>query len=303
MLISSERVDKGDDVKRKRFNKSSCEDEQNSWEFRTEQFEEEDESMSINSAVHDFNRDSSGYEEYRPERVLLASIIKSNSNILHGDFESALERFRLELKSTVSDPLKVVIGGVQYSVCLQFYQSTLDMEASKKIHGLPIWKKYGSCARCDVKGRRVKLKKGYTISWYPDESVEQYSISNIPSAGLRSTCLPPPWADGYDALHLINEGTSRDLLRDLLGPGSRLKLSLSKQTRKVMGESVEHCANAKRNKFSYFVGPNPTICENWLRSATDVQCPHPHIDSLRARNNAASVHISFTLVMYTDYCR
>ncbi|CAO4363417.1 unnamed protein product [Caenorhabditis nigoni] len=217
--------------------------------------------------VHDLNFGSGRFEEYRPEHVLLSAIIKTSSTFTHNYFESALERLNLDIKSTTIDPLLMKVNGVDYKACLQIYQSVLDMDASKKIHGYPNWKKYGSCGRCNVRGRRIKVNKGFSISWYPGGAVAQYSNHNFPTDAIRITCLPPPWNDGYDALHLINEGTTRDLLKDLLGNGKRMKLRLSKDMKIRWAKALKSAQTPKGMSSATLLDP----LQLSARSGSEVQ--------------------------------
>ena len=49
---------------------------------------------------------------------------------------------------------------------------------------------------------------------------------------VKKTSLPPPWKHGYDGLHLIYEGSSRDMLKELLGKGGKLMHDINQSERK-----------------------------------------------------------------------
>ncbi|PIC37218.1 hypothetical protein B9Z55_015920 [Caenorhabditis nigoni] len=205
-------------------------------------------------AAHDVTKGSGTFREYRPQFVILAGIIQSNTKLRSPDFKSFFERMKLEMEETNEKPLRVKLEENWYSVRLEIFQSMLDMDvsllfcychndlyvvqASKKIRGLPNWLSYGCCSICDIQGKPTKTKHGQTICWYSEEAVRLYHDDYHPKK-LIQTCLPPPWADGFDGLHLIFEGTSRDLLKDLLGNGSWTGFRIPKKVRLAWAKALD----------------------------------------------------------------
>ncbi|EFP10384.1 hypothetical protein CRE_11556 [Caenorhabditis remanei] len=187
-------------------------------------------------AVHEISKGTGRYREYRPEFVMLSAMLQSCSKLKHEDFHSVFQRMFLEIENIRKSPLEVTIGETKCKVIVDLFQSVLDLDASRKIHGLPVWLSFNSCSRCTVKGTSIKLRKGRKISWYPKEDVLNYNETLIPNK-LLQTGLPPPWEDGFDGLHLLYEGTSRDLLKDVLGKGVKSGHCLDPMERKVWAVS------------------------------------------------------------------
>ncbi|EFO86019.1 hypothetical protein CRE_02245 [Caenorhabditis remanei] len=179
-------------------------------------------------AANDLTEERSKFSEYRPEVVMISSLIQTSKQIESGDFNAAFERMRCEVEETQRYPIEVTIDGVPHKIRLEIFQTVLDMDASRKIHGLPVWQSYNSCSRCSIKGQRIETKKGTKIVWLPEENDEQYSCLNIPTK-LKTSCLPFPWKEGFDSLHLVNEGTSRDILKDLLKGGEKYNVKIQSE--------------------------------------------------------------------------
>ncbi|PIC40879.1 hypothetical protein B9Z55_008479 [Caenorhabditis nigoni] len=182
-------------------------------------------------AVHEITQGTGKFVEYRPEFVMLPALLQSSTKLDKGDFSSVFERIFIEIDEIRKNPLKVTISGQEYDVVVEIFQSVLDMDASRKIHGVPNWKSFKSCSRCTVNGTSIKLKKGRKIAWFSENMVVQYDANNIPEK-LIKTRLPPPWTDGYDGLHLLYEGTSRDVLKDLMGRGEKTGYSINNNIRR-----------------------------------------------------------------------
>ncbi|EFO89594.1 hypothetical protein CRE_21672, partial [Caenorhabditis remanei] len=195
-------------------------------------------------AVHEISKGTGRYREYRPEFVMLSAMLQSCSKLKHEDFHSVFQRMFLEIENIRKSPLEVTIGETKCNVIVDLFQSVLDLDASRKIHGLPVWLSFNSCSRCTVKGTSIKLRKGRKISWYPKEDVLNYNETLIPNK-LLQTGLPPPWEDGFDGLHLLYEGTSRDLLKDVLGKGVKSGYCLDPMERKVWANSMNLTTQAK----------------------------------------------------------
>ncbi|CCD70429.1 SPK domain-containing protein [Caenorhabditis elegans] len=99
-------------------------------------------------APNDIVAERSSFQEYRSEMVLMSAIMLSTSSLKKADFSSLFERMRLELESTNTDPLTINLEGFEYKIRLEICYSVLDMDAIKKIHGVPVWQSYNSCSRC-----------------------------------------------------------------------------------------------------------------------------------------------------------
>ncbi|PIC48164.1 hypothetical protein B9Z55_007250 [Caenorhabditis nigoni] len=190
-------------------------------------------------AVNDITKGKGKFCEYRPEAIVLSAIMQSNTKLSFNDFLSLFQRMKLELEETSVNPMKISFDKIQYDVRLEIFQCSIDFAASQKIHGLPMWLSYDSCSRCSVSGKQIKTKKGSKICWYPEEGVKQYNETEIPKKLLKSG-LPPPYQDGFDALHIIMEGTSRDLLKDLLGTCKKIGMKISKRNRLQWSDALNN---------------------------------------------------------------
>ncbi|KAF1754872.1 hypothetical protein GCK72_021437 [Caenorhabditis remanei] len=190
----------------------------------------------------------------RPEVVMLSSMIHSRKTIESDDFCSAFERLRLEVEETQKCPFDVFIKGIQYKIRLEIYQTVLDMDASKKIHGVPVWQSYGSCSRCDAVGTRIKTKKGSKVAWLLEQDTKEYDNSYFPKK-LKQSCLPAPWTEGYDCLHLINEGTSRDVMRNLLAGGSKYNVKIHCTVNAEWAKSLNSAKNPKGMSSTMLMDP------------------------------------------------
>ncbi|EGT57427.1 hypothetical protein CAEBREN_10631 [Caenorhabditis brenneri] len=195
-------------------------------------------------AANDLSDRKSAFSEYRPEVVMLSSLIQTSKTMENKDFNSAFERLRLEIEETQRNPINITINGVNHKIRLEIYRTVLDMDASRKIHGLPVWQAYSGCSRCTIKGKRIETRKGSKLVWVPEGIIYEYSSSRLPEK-LKSTCLPPPWEEGFDSLHLINEGTSRDVLKDLLKGGRKYSTKISQSKKSEWTICLNNAKNPK----------------------------------------------------------
>ncbi|EFP05372.1 hypothetical protein CRE_27272 [Caenorhabditis remanei] len=205
-------------------------------------------------AANDLNEERSKFSEYRPEVVMISSLIQTSKQIESGDFNAAFERMRCEVEETQRYPIEVTIDGVPHKIRLEIFQTVLDMDASRKIHGLPVWQSYNSCSRCSIKGQRIETKKGTKIVWLPEENDEQYSCLNIPTK-LKTSCLPFPWKEGFDSLHLVNEGTSRDIFKDLLKGGEKYNVKIQSENNLKWVNCLSKAKNPKGVSSTILLNP------------------------------------------------
>ncbi|EGT31829.1 hypothetical protein CAEBREN_00760 [Caenorhabditis brenneri] len=192
-------------------------------------------------AVNDVTKGEGKFREYAPEMTILSAIMQTSSKLTPSDFDSLFQRMHIEIEETNLDPLKIMLNNTEYSVRLELFQCVLDMDASRKIRGLPIWQSYSSCSRCDVKGRQIATKSGKSICWCPEGNVNDYDEFHIPKKLIKSV-IPAPHTDGFDGLHIILEGTSRDLLKDLLAGGTKLGKKMNKQLKLLWSFFIDHMA-------------------------------------------------------------
>lgn len=194
------------------------------------------------------------FQQYRPEMAMLTSLMLADCKLKSNDFSALFERMRQEIEDSSYNPLTVTFDGISYKVRLELYHSALDMDASRKIHGLPVWQSYGSCSRCDVEGTRSKTRKASKISWYTQKRVRLYNGHERPAKFIES-CLTPPWNDAYDGLHLICEGTSRDIMKDLLGNGEKIYAKISQSERNSWARAMEQASVPKGRTTSNLIDP------------------------------------------------
>ncbi|PIC12327.1 hypothetical protein B9Z55_028470 [Caenorhabditis nigoni] len=215
-------------------------------------------------AAHDVAKGTGSFREYQSQFIILSGIMQTNTKLKPADFESFFERMKLELEEITKNPLKLKLGDNEFEVRIELLQSILDMDASKKIRGLPVWQSYDSCSLCNIEGKQIRTKNGRKICWYSKDESDEYDDSFLPESEFHSksneaftgvalellnTCLPPPWADGFDNLHIIAEGTSRDLMKDLLGNGSKTGFPIRKKIR-VEWAAALSAANTPRGRSS-----------------------------------------------------
>ncbi|CAP29986.2 Protein CBG10618 [Caenorhabditis briggsae] len=90
----------------------------------------EGETWPLFLAAHDVSKRTGTFREYRPQFVILAGIIQSNTKLRSPDFKSFFERMKLGMEETNEKPLRVKLEENWYSVRLEIFQSMLDMDVN-----------------------------------------------------------------------------------------------------------------------------------------------------------------------------
>ncbi|EFO92786.1 hypothetical protein CRE_20013 [Caenorhabditis remanei] len=125
-------------------------------------------------AANDLTEERSKFSEYRPEVVMISSLIQTSKQIESGDFNAAFERMRCEVEETQRYPIEVTIDGVPHKIRLEIFQTVLDMD-----EGLPApHEKPLSRLQCSVNSLSHTVKAGSSLKLLEHRNLDTRHIIN-----------------------------------------------------------------------------------------------------------------------------